>query len=124
MKKILIIYKCPQSQHPEKIAHELKEEGYAVSQVDLESIDSDMAALSRFDLAILHAHPENLAWETYLDLRHRFSKTPTLFYTRHYAFNSLKSAIRNVFAQKARIAQEKEEMRPGHVFNGQGLHAR
>ncbi len=105
MTKILFICQQEGLQKQKEVLRDLCQEGYEVEQIGLESLDLSSPEVPEAELAIVHLHPDVPAtWGTYLDLKHRFPDFPVLVYMRHHAVDTLKSAIKNIFAKKAGAA--------------------
>lgn len=102
MTKILLFCQQEGIQSQKEVCRQLRREGYEVKEVGLELPDLSSPEISGADLAIVHLHPDVPAtWGAYLDLRHRFPDFPVVVYMRHHAVDTLKSAIKNIFAKKA-----------------------
>lgn len=97
MKQILFISTKNQCLYQEKISCELHHEGYSVESIPLDLFINRKPALSRYDLAIIHLHPDVTAsWRVYLDLRHELRDFPLLAFMSHHSMESLKAAIQNI----------------------------
>ena len=101
MTKILFICSAGRPPETKRGFRELRQEGYEVEPIDLESLDLSSPEVPEADLAIVPMHSDVPAtWGTYLDLKQLFPDFPVIVYKRHHAGDTLKSAIKNIFIKR------------------------